>query len=313
MAGQTGDSRASRPMPTGWSSSGHGITSLILTALSSLIPYVQDNPVNLTDPSGNICLDPWAPSGVHFDPNRGCDYPEGSTGAFWWRRDPLGPDTAIIDMPWVDELSPQHWNKYPNSCGAVALYMFLRGENVTVDFQTLTIQLQQERDGGYDPYCCRYRDDGSWGIGGTPIPSPTPDPLGWCNRACVSAETLASMARKYYSLNIESGDNWTHQEVYNKLVAGHPVIALIRVDLSTSQFGHFVTIRGFVDGGWTVVFNDSYPAYRYVNQSEEERRVAGEGRREGWNRFDASWASAVDRGEDPLSPHGHVRWAMAGR
>lgn len=60
--------------------------------------YVRDNPVNFTDPSGNICLDPWAPSGVHFDPNRGCDYPEGSTGAFWWRRDPLGPDTAIIDI-----------------------------------------------------------------------------------------------------------------------------------------------------------------------------------------------------------------------
>ena len=273
--------------------------------------YVEANPINLTDPSGHICLDPWAPSGVHFDPNRGCDYPEGSTGTFWWRRDPLGPDTAIIDMPWVDELSPQHWNQYPNSCGAAALYMFLRGENIPVDFHTLSVQLQQEREGGYDPYCCRYRDDGSWGIGGTPIPSPTPDPLGWCNSACVSAETLAVVARNYYGLNIESGDNWTHQKMYNKLVAGHPVVALIRVNLSTNQFGHFVTIRGFVDGGWTVIFNDSYPAVHYVNRSVEERQLAGEGRREEWNRFDVSWASAVDRGDDPLSPQGHVRWAMA--
>lgn len=99
--------------------------------------------------------------------------------------------------------------------------------------------------------------------------------------------------------------------MYNKLVAGHPVVALIRVNLSSSQFGHFVTIRGFIDGGWTVVFNDSYPAGSYVSRPEPERRLAGEGRQEEWNIFDASWASAVDRGEDPLSPDGHVRWAMA--
>lgn len=34
-----------------------------------------------TDPSGHICLDPFAPSGFHLDPNRGCSYSAvGSTG-----------------------------------------------------------------------------------------------------------------------------------------------------------------------------------------------------------------------------------------
>jgi RHS repeat-associated protein len=269
--------------------------------------YVRNNPINLTDPSGHICLDPWAPSGVHFDPNRGCDYPEGSTGAFWWRRDPLGPDTAIIDMPWVDEQSQEMWNRYPNSCGAAALYMFLRGEGVPVVYETLVQQLRNERPGGYDGYCCSNGWNGAF-------PTPTPDPLNWCNEACVSADTLADVARKFYGLNIASGDNWTHQGVYEKVRAGHPVLTLIRSELSATPnyFGHFVVIRGFVDRGWTVVFNDSYPGEAYWRVSSEQRRQAGEKRVADWDVFDASWASSVDA-MDPISPGGHVRWAMAVR
>lgn len=161
----------------------------------------------------------------------------------------------------------------------------------------------QPADGAYDPYCCNYQSDGSWGT----IPSPTPDPVKWCNRACVSAETLATVAQKYYGLDIE-WDNWTHERVYNKLANGHPVVALVKIELSTRGFGHFVTIRGFVDGGWTAVFNDSYPV---GYSSEEARRQAGEGRQADWERFDRSWSSAVDAGMDPLSPDGHVRWAMS--
>jgi RHS repeat-associated protein len=115
--------------------------------------YVEGNPVNYTDPSGQICLDPWAPAGVHFDPDRGCDYPKGSTGAFWFRKDPpkpLGEDTAIIDMPWIDEQSQEMWNRYPNSCGASALYMFLKGEGKSVEWEKLVQQLQAERPAGYD-------------------------------------------------------------------------------------------------------------------------------------------------------------------
>jgi RHS repeat-associated protein len=274
--------------------------------------YTRNNPINFTDPSGQICMDPWAPSGVHFDPNRGCDYPEGSTGAFWWRRDPLGPDTAIIDMPWVDEQSPELWNRNPNSCGAAALYMFLKGEGVPVVYDTLVQQLRSERPAGYDGYCCLNQITGADGV--VILPTPTPDPLKWCNAGCVSAETLADVARKYYGLNIISGDGWAHKDVYEKVRNGHPVLTLIRSELTTNYFGHFVVIKGFVDRGWTVVFNDSYPGEAYWDSrggSSEQRRQVGEGRKADWDKFDASWASAVDKGYDPLSPGGHVRWAMA--
>jgi hypothetical protein len=110
---------------------------------------------------------------------------------------------------------------------------------------------------------------------------------------------------------IESGDNWTREKVHQKLSSGHPVLALIRVDLSTNQFGHFVVIRGMVDQGSTVVFNDSYPSNKLWDATSEQRRMAGESRRAKWRDFDRSWASAVDKGRDPLSPQGHVRWAMA--
>ena len=275
--------------------------------------YVEGNPVNFTDPSGRICLDPWAPSGVHLDPSRGCDYPPGSTGSLWWRRDTLGPDTAIIDVPWVDEQSEEMWNRYPNSCGAAALYMYLRGEGVDVALETLVQQLRNERPGGYDGYCCRTRISNARGE--SLLPAPTPDPLGWCNEACVSAETLAEVARKYYGLNVISGDNWTHSDVYEKVGAGHPVLALIRSELTRTYFGHFVVVRGFVDQGWTVVFNDSYPGEEYWDVrggSSSIRRQVGERRTADWSVFDRSWASSVDE-MDPLSPGGHVRWAMAVR
>jgi RHS repeat-associated protein len=268
--------------------------------------YVESNPVNFTDPSGRICLDPWAPSGFHLDPNRGCDYPEGSEGRFWWRKDSLGDDTAIIDMPWVDEQSQEFWNQYPNSCGAAALYMFLEGEGIAVNFDVLIQQLRDERPGGYDGYCC----SNGWGR----FPTPTPDPKKWCNEACTSAETLADVARKYYGLNIASGDNWTREMVYKKVSDGHPVLTLIRAELGTRyppDFGHYVVIKGFIDNGWTVIFNDSYPGRAYWDRSYEERRQAGEGRQSDWETFDDSWASAVDKNMDPLSVGGLVRWAMA--
>ncbi len=268
--------------------------------------YSRDNPINFTDPSGYICLDPWAPSGIHFDPNRGCGYPKGSKGKFWWRRDPLGEDTAIIDMPWVDEMDQNNWYQYPNSCGVAALYMYLKGERVPVEFEILVQQLRNERPGGYDGYCC----SNGWGR----FPTPTPGPQGWCNKACLSGEALALVARKYYGLNIISGDNWTHKDVYQKLNTGHPVLTLVRSEIRTSNnyFGHFVVIRGFTDQGWTVVFNDSYPGEAYWNMSSSQRRRVGEKRVIDWDIFDASWASEVDP-MDPMSPNGHVRWAMAVR
>lgn len=103
-----------------------------------------------------------------------------------------------------------------------------------------------------------------------------------------------------------SGDNWTRERVYQKLIAGHPVLALVRVDLSTNQFGHFVVIGGIVDDGETVIFNDSYPngRQRTWNMTTEQRQSLGAPRTEDWSRFDTSWASGVD------TPR-HVRWAMA--
>jgi RHS repeat-associated protein len=38
--------------------------------------YVEGNPVSLIDPTGHICLNPWAPSGFHLDLHRGCGYPD---------------------------------------------------------------------------------------------------------------------------------------------------------------------------------------------------------------------------------------------
>ena len=112
---------------------------------------------------------------------------------------------------------------------------------------------------------------------------------------------------------IDSGDGWTRERIHAKLMQRHPVLALIRVDMSTDQFGHFVVIRGFVDRGATVVLNDSFPRddRETWQMPSDERRAVSEGRRADWNRFDASWASAVDQGKDPLAPNGHVRWAMA--
>jgi hypothetical protein len=207
-------------------------------------------------------------------------------------------------MPWVDEQSQEMWQQYPNSCGAAALYMFLRGEGVSVDFGTLVEQLRSERPGGYDGYCCST----GWGR----FPAPTPDPLKWCNNVCVSAETLAKVAREHYGLNIQSGDNWTHEMVYKKVSTGHPVITLVRAEITTNDFGHFVVVKGFTDGGWTAVFNDSYPGRAYWDVSSEERQQAGEGRVAFWDDFDASWSSSVDA-KDTLSPGGHVRWAMSVR
>ena len=222
---------------------------------------------------------------------------------------PLPPleDTPILDVPWVDEMDPEIWEQYRNSCGAMALYMFLEAEGKDVNLPTLIQQLRDERPGGYDGYCCTWGQGPSW-VG---VPTPTPDPLGWCNEACVSAETLADVARKHYGMAIESGDNWTRERVHQKLLASHPVLALIRVNLSTSDFGHFVVIRGLVDQGRTVVFNDSYPDHEGWDWTVEERQAVGEGRWEDWSDFDDSWASAVDEDLDPLAPQGHVRWAMA--
>jgi RHS repeat-associated protein len=157
--------------------------------------YVVGNPVNQVDPTG-YCY-----TSLNFFEN--------DWSRFWERpflkpcRVPLGPDTGIISMPWVDEQSQEMWQQYPNSCGAAALYMFLRGEGVSVDFGTLVEQLRSERPGGYDGYCCST----GWGR----FPAPTPDPLKWCNNVCVSAETLAKVAREHYGLNIQSGDNWTQK------------------------------------------------------------------------------------------------------
>ncbi len=188
----------------------------------------------------------------------------------------------------------------------MAMYMFLQAEGRPTDLSTLAQQLREERPGGYDGYCCSQ----GWGV----LPPPTPDPLGWCNETCVSAEALADVARKHYGLAIDSGDNWTRERVHQKLLNGHPVLALVRVDLSIDQFGHFVVIRGLVNQGTRVVFNDSFPRddRRTWNMSSEERRTIGEGRGEDWTDFDRSWASAVDKG-DPLAPEGHVRWAMAAK
>jgi RHS repeat-associated protein len=210
--------------------------------------YARNNPIRYTDPSGKICLDPWAPSGFHLDPTRGCDVVHSVM-----RKLPLGDDTATIDMSWVDEMDQQMWAQYPNSCGAAALYMFLEGEGVSVDFETLVQQLRDERPGGYDGYCC----SSGWGR----FPTPTPGPGGWCNEACASGEALATVARNYYGLDIKSGDNWTHQEVFEKVSEGHPVLTLIRSEVQSADnyFGHFVVIRAFTNHGWTVVFNDSYP------------------------------------------------------
>ena len=146
------------------------------------------------------------------------------------------------------------------------------------------------------------------------LPTVTPDPLGWCNKASVSGEALASVARKYYGLDIISNDNWTHQQVYQKVSQGNPVLTLIRSEVTTNYFGHFV-VKGFTNGGWTVVFNDSYPGEAYWDKqggSPEKRRKVGEGREAEWDDFDRSWASRVDD-MDPMSPGGHVRWAMAVR
>ncbi len=227
------------------------------------------------------------------------------------------PVPPILDVPWADEMTQDMRRTYPNSCGLLALYMFLQGEQKPVDLSTLAQQLRGERPGGYDGYCCRY-DPNTW----TGVPAPTPDPLGWCNQACVSAEALAAVARKYYGMAIESGDNWTRTRVHQKLLDGHPVIALVRVNLAASPprrffggggFGHFVVIRGLINQEETVVFNDSYPASEGWNWTAEQRRAVGEGRQEDWAKFDSSWASAVDQGDDPMSPEGHVRWAMAVR
>jgi len=260
------------------------------------INYSYNNPINLTDPSG---LKPiWCKL---FPRHPGCQ-DEDQTPTF--------EDTPIIEMPWVDEMHQESWQLYPNSCGAAALFMFLRGEGIVdVNYHTLVDQLKRERPGGYDPYC---------GTDGTSpsyqgIPTPTADPFGWNNPGCVSAEALAEVARNDYNMMIDSRDNWTKQEVYNKLMAGHPVLALVRVNLSTDQFGHFVVIRGLVDNGERVIFNDSFPNNRQTtrNASPERRSRMGEGRQEDWTDFDASWASDVDEKYDPLSPQGHVRWAMA--
>jgi len=227
------------------------------------------------------------------------------------------PDTPVLPVPWMDEMAPENWDRFPNSCGAMALYMFLQAEHKQVDLSTLVQQLAAERPGGHDGYCC---SDG-WGRFPTPTPDPAPEP--WCNPACVSAEALADVARKYYGMAIESGDGWTRERVHAKLSQGHPVLALIRVDLrihppgrGDGAFGHFVVIRGLVDQGATVVFNDSYPGEQYWDERggpsrADERQAAGEGRREDWHKFDRSWASYVDKDKDPLAPEGHVRWAMA--
>ena len=76
------------------------------------------------------------------------------------------------------------------------------------------------------------------------------------------------------------------------------------------DFGHFVVKRGFVDGGLTAVYNDSYPEGGF-GLSAEVRRNRGNAATANWEKFDASWASSVDKGYDPITPEGHIRWAMA--
>ncbi len=227
------------------------------------------------------------------------------------------------DIPWRDEKDPLEWATYPNSCGPAALYTFLEAEGKNVIYSDLIKQLQNEGTGSYDGYCC---SNELYGFG-VPVPTATPHPPNQCNKICTSAETLATVARKYYSLDIESHDFWSKQKVYEKLRAEHPVLALVRAYFTTDDFGHFVVITGLQDNGETVRVYDSYPdapsdtvAFgNTIIDNEAARQAAGMNVAIEWDQFEASWSSDVDPKDPLLDPalrktgHGHVRWAMSVR
>jgi RHS repeat-associated protein len=79
--------------------------------------YVEANPIIHTDPSGHICLDPWAPAGFHLDLNRGCDYPKESSGERWRRTTPTCLPEMQTLTPTPGPTPSQRFDKIIFICG----------------------------------------------------------------------------------------------------------------------------------------------------------------------------------------------------
>ena len=75
--------------------------------------YARNNPVMFTDPSGQICLDPWAPSGFHLDPSRGCGYPNVSSEG----PPPEPPPSPVIETTFVGTPTPSMGQDISKKCG----------------------------------------------------------------------------------------------------------------------------------------------------------------------------------------------------
>jgi RHS repeat-associated protein len=79
--------------------------------------YVEANPIMYVDPSGQVCLDPWAPAGFHLDLTRGCDYPDGGRGVLFWRATPTCPPQTPTFAPTPGPTPSRRFDQVIFICG----------------------------------------------------------------------------------------------------------------------------------------------------------------------------------------------------
>jgi hypothetical protein len=89
------------------------------------------------------------------------------------------------------------------------------------------------------------------------------------------AQMLCDLAIAYGYSHSFFYQEWSQAHVRQMLDAGHPIIANVRVGLSTEGYGHSVLVIGLSPDGKRIMLND--PAQGMVETS--------------WKQFDRSWAS----------------------
>ncbi len=186
--------------------------------------------------------------------------------------EPTVTETPVVKLPMEGDYHSQRWEtSTKNACGPTALLMVLDyyGEKQSLPEVIRSFKISPD-EGGFDPSCEQ-------------------------NPVCLSGGILEQVAQTTYHLEVTASDDWTLDQVYDALSAGHPVIADVTWQLVPGGTGHFVVIYGIDRQNKIVYYHDPYD---------------GADQTASWDTFSVSWSGPVDAG-DPLQPAGYHNWAIA--
>ncbi len=186
--------------------------------------------------------------------------------------EPPVTQTPVVKLPMEGDYHSQRWEtSTKNACGPTALLMVLDYYDEKQSLPEVIRSFEiSPAEGGFDPNCEQ-------------------------NPVCLSAGILEQVAQTTYNLEVMASEDWTFDQVYDALNAGHPVIADVTWQLVPGGSGHFVVIYGIDRENKIVYYHDPYD---------------GADQTASWDAFSASWNGPVDAG-DPLQPAGYHNWAIA--